>query len=134
MLVVCLSGSSQKTNHCQEMLLRTHWLHRGKEITKDSISASKSFPRYTDTIEVSTEMGIEFLSEYFKIGVDYSLANSARSILPSIIEPVRKITFGIQNLNGIFNVRPTLSRYVKTWGFTNVFTFIKSNQLLQIVT
>ena len=79
-------------------------------------------------------MEIEFLSEYFKIGVDYSLANSARSILPSIIEPVRKITFGIQNLNGIFNVRPTLSRYVKTWGFTNVFTFIKSNQLLQIVT
>ena len=134
MLVVCLSGSSQKTNHCQEMLLKSYWLHRGKEITKDSIYASKSFPRYTDAIEASTEMGIEFLSECLRIGVDYSLANSARSILPSIMKPVRKITFGMQNLNGIFNIRPTLSRYVKTWGFTNVFTFIKSNQLLQIVT
>ena len=58
MLVVCLSGSSQKTNHCQEMLLKSYWLHRGKEITKDSIYASKSFPRYTDAIEASTEMGI----------------------------------------------------------------------------
>ena len=46
--------------------------------------------RYTDPIQATTEMGIEFLNEYFKTGVGYSSLNSARSALSGIIKPVAK--------------------------------------------
>ena len=34
---------------------------------------------FTDLNQATTKMGIEFLTEYFKTGVGYSSANSARS-------------------------------------------------------
>ena len=42
--------------------------------------------RYTDSIQTTTEMGIEFLTGYFKTGVGYSSVSSARSALPSVIK------------------------------------------------
>ena len=50
--------------------------------------------RYTDVIQATTEMGIEFLTEYFKTGVGYSSTNSASSAMPSIIKPVCNVPFG----------------------------------------
>ena len=86
---------------------------------------------YTDPIQATTEMGIEFLTEYFKPGVGYSSVNSARSALSSIIKPVCNVPFGKSPLvrrllKGVFNIRPALPRYVTTWDVTKVFTFIKS--------
>ena len=43
--------------------------------------------RYTDPIQVTIEMRIEFITEYFKTVVGYSSANSARSVFSSIIKP-----------------------------------------------
>ena len=42
--------------------------------------------RYTDSIQTTTEMGIEYLTGYFKTGVGYSSVSSARSALPSVIK------------------------------------------------
>ena len=91
--------------------------------------------RYTDPIQATTEIGIEFLTEYFKTGIGYSSVNSARSALSSIIKSVCNVTFGKSRLvcrllKGIFNIRLVLTRYVTTWDVNKVFTFIKSKQTL----
>ena len=91
--------------------------------------------RYTDPIQATTEMGIVFLTEYFKTGVGYSSVNSAHSALSSIIKPVCNVLFGksplvCRFLKGVFNIRPALPRYVTTWDVTKVFTFIKSKPTL----
>ena len=91
--------------------------------------------RYTDFIKATTEMGTEFLTEYFKTGVSYSSVNSVRSALSSIIKPVCNAPFGksplvCRFLKGVFNIRPALPRYVTTWDVTKVFTFIKSKPTL----
>ena len=94
--------------------------------------------RYTDPIQATTEMGIEFLTEYFKTGVGYSSVNSARSALPSIIKPACNAPFGksplvCRLLKGVFNIRPALPRYVPL-GMLPKFLFLSSqNQLLQTV-
>ena len=85
--------------------------------------------------QATTEMEIEFLTEYFKTGVGYSSVNSARSALSSIIKPVCNVPFGksplvCRFLKGVFNIRPALPRYVTTWDVTKVFTFIKSKPTL----
>ena len=76
--------------------------------------------RYTDPIQATTEMGIEFLTEYFKTGVGYSSVNSARSALSSIIKPVCNVLFGesllvYRLLKGVFNTRPALPGYITPW-------------------
>ena len=91
--------------------------------------------RYTNPIHATTEIGTEFLSEYFTTGVDYSSVNSARSTLSSIIKPVCNVPFGksllvCRLLKEVFNIRPAFQRYVTTWDVTKVFTFIKSKPTL----
>ena len=71
--------------------------------------------RYIDPIQTTTEIEIEFLTEYFKNGVGYSSVNSASSALSSIIKPV----FGKSALlcrlpKWVFNIRPVLQSYVAT--------------------
>ena len=94
--------------------------------------------RYTDPIQATTEMGIEFSTEYFKTGEGYSSVNSACSALSSIIKPVCNVPFGksplvCRLLKGVFNIRPALPRYVPL-GMLPKFLFLSSqNQLLQIV-
>ena len=86
--------------------------------------------KYTDLIQTTTEMGTEFLTEYFKTGLGYSSVNSARSALSNIKKPVCNVPFGksplvCRLLKGVFNIRPALPRYV-----TKFFTFIKSKMTL----
>ena len=66
-----------------------------------------------------TEMGLEFLTEYFKTRLAYSSVNSARSALSSIIKLVCNVPFGksllvCRLLKVVFKIRPALPRYVKT--------------------
>ena len=80
-------------------------------------------------------MEIEFLTEYFKTGVDYNSVNSVRSALSSIIKPVCNVPFGksplvCRLLKGVFNIRSALVRSVTFWNVTKVFTFIKSKPTL----
>ena len=46
MLVVHLSGSLQKVNHCQEMLLKSDWLHGERLQGKGTISISKGLSSF----------------------------------------------------------------------------------------
>ena len=50
--------------------------------------------RHADPTQVTIEMGIELLTEYFKTGIGYSSVNSARLALSSIIKPVCNVPFG----------------------------------------
>ena len=86
--------------------------------------------RYTDPVQATTEMGTEFLTEYFKTEVGYSLVNSARSAVSRIIKPAYDVPFGksplvCRLLKRVFNIKPALPRYITTWDITKVFTFIK---------
>ena len=85
--------------------------------------------------KMNMQMGVEFLTDYFKTGVGYSSVNSARSALSRIIKPVCNVPFGKSPLvcrfvKGVFNIWPALPRYVTTWDVTKVFTFIKSKPTL----
>ena len=91
--------------------------------------------KYTDLIQTTIEMGIEFLTEYFKTGLGYSSVNFARSTLSSIKKPVCNVPFGksplvCRLLKGVFNIRPALPRYVTKWDIAKFFTFIKSKLVL----
>ena len=71
--------------------------------------------RYPDSIQATIEIGIEFLTEYFKIGVGYSSVNSARSALSSITKRIYNVPFGKSTLlcrllKEVFNIRPALPR------------------------
>ena len=130
MLVVHLSGSLQKAKHCQEMLLKSYQLCGEWEQEKGT-KVKFCRERYTDPIQATTEMGIEFLTEYSKTEVGYSSFNSARSVLSSIIKPLCNVPFGksplvCRLLKVVFNIRPALPRYVATCDVIKVFTFIKS--------
>ena len=67
----------------------------------------------------------------------YDLANSAISVLSSIIKPVFngsiwKVDLWYADLlKGFFNIRPDLPRYATTWDVTRVFTFIKSKPIFE---
>ena len=140
MLVVHLSDSLQKANQCQEMLLKYYQLHGEWEQKKRYNSHVERFvrfcrERYTDLIQATTEMGKEFLTEYFKSRVDYSSVNSESLALSSIIKPVCNVPPGksplvCRFLKGVFNIMPVLLRCVTTWDVTKVFTFIKSKPTL----
>ena len=94
--------------------------------------------RYTDPIQATTEMGIEFLTEYFKTGVGYSSVNSARSALSSIIKPVCNVPFGKSSLvcrffKG-FLILGQPCQDMSPLGMLPKFLLLSSqNQLLQIV-
>ena len=115
-----------------EILLASWRVGTGKRYNSHVERFVKFFrERYTDPIQATTEMGIEFLTEYFKTGVGYNSVN----LLSSIIKPVCNVPFGksplvCRLLKGVFNIRPTLPRYVTTWDVTKVFTFIKSKPTL----
>ena len=91
--------------------------------------------RYTDPIQATTEMEINFFTEYFKTGAGYSSVNSTGSSLSSIIKLVSSVAFAnaplvCRLLKEIFNITPVFLRYVTTYDITKVFTFIKSKPAL----
>ena len=91
--------------------------------------------RYTDPMQETTKMGIEFLTEYFKTGLGYNSVNSARSALLTLMEPVCKVPFGksplvCRLLKGTFNIRLALPKYVPTLDVDNFFAFIQSKLTL----
>ena len=81
------------------MLLKSYRLRGESEQEKGTIPISKGLSsffreKYTDPIQATTEMEIDYLNEYFKIEIGYSSVNSARSALSSIIKPVCNVPFG----------------------------------------
>ena len=93
--------------------------------------------RYTDPIQATTEMGIEFLTEYFKTVVGYSSVNSARSAVSSIIKPVCNVPFGkspYADFSKRFLILGQPCQNMLPPGMLPKFLLLSSqNQLLQIV-
>ena len=128
MLVVHFSGSLQKAKSLSrdalEILSASWRVETGKRYNSHVERFVKfCHERYTDPVQASTEMGIDFLTEYFKTWVGYSSVSSARSALPSIIKPLCNVPIGksplvCRLLKGVFNIRPALPRYVTTWDVT----------------
>ena len=94
--------------------------------------------RYTNPIHATTEIGTEFLREYFTTGVDYSSVNSARSTLSSIIKPVCNVPFENPLWYADFSKRLLISgqpsKDMLQFGMLPKFLLLSSqNQFLQIV-
>ena len=66
----------------------------------------------------------------FDSGLDYSVINTARSALSSILGQFDGQVFGkhglvIRFMKGVFNARPTRARYLATWDVQTVLSYLK---------
>lgn len=73
---------------------------------------------------------MEFLTELFQQGLGYSSLNIARGALSSLgltIEgiPVGRHSLVIRYMKGVFNIRPSLPRYQKTWDVGKVLDYLR---------
>ena len=76
--------------------------------------------RKIDPIHPTILDGINFLSSLFESGIGYNAINTARSALSSILLLPGNVSFGshplaTRLLKGVFELRPSLSKYQDTW-------------------
>ena len=74
---------------------------------------------------------IEFLTELFHTGIEYSAINTARSALSSIIllpgeRPVGEHPLICRFLKGVFELRPALPKYTEMWDVGIVLRYLKT--------
>ncbi|CAG2249708.1 unnamed protein product [Mytilus edulis] len=80
----------------------------------------------------ATELNVlEFLTSLYKIGLGYSAINTARSMLSSFMSVNQEKTVGQwplvkRFLKGIFNLKPSLPRYQRTWDVEVVLKYLKT--------
>ena len=85
-----------------------------------------------DPVTAPTWEGAEFLTKLFNSSTNgYSAMGTARSVLSGFIEPRQGVTFGKQPLikrllRGMFKRRPSLPKYVVTYGVDIVFNYLNS--------
>ena len=103
----------------------------GKYIDSFNIDVEEN----VDPFQSTTEIGIEYLTEYFQTGVGYSFVNTARSVLTIVIKTENEIPYDTilvcRFLNGVFNLRPALSSYSTSWDLSVVLKYIKGFQALR---
>lgn len=80
------------------------------------------------TSQISLNNGIEFLADLYQRGLGYSAINTARSALSTIISTPNG-TFGnhplvVRFMKGVFEMKPSLPRYTKTWDVGTVLTYL----------
>ena len=73
---------------------------------------------------------IQFLTTLFEKDLSYSLLNTARSALSTIIT-VDGVSIGcyplvVRFLKGVFNLRPPVPRYKEVWDLSIVLRFLKT--------
>ena len=75
---------------------------------------------------------IEFLTELFHSGYSYETINTARSAISSLCNINNySMTLGshplvIRFMTGVYNLRPTKSKYVSTWDISQVLCYLKT--------
>jgi integrase len=79
---------------------------------------------------------LDFLTELYEQGQQYSSLNTARSALSSVIVlsgdvPAGKHPLVCRFLKGVFQERPALPRYVDTWDVSLVLNYLKAQYPLQ---
>ena len=73
---------------------------------------------------------LDFLSELYDKGLSYSTINSARSFLSSILPRTNNVSIGADPvisrfMRGVFNTRPNLPRYTRSWDVKKVLSYIQ---------
>jgi integrase len=81
-------------------------------------------------IHATIQQGLVFLQHLLNLGCGYSVINTARSALSSLIILQTGTPFGSHPdvtlfMRGVFNLRPTQPKYVATWDPTQVLTFLE---------
>ena len=76
--------------------------------------------KHFSCVDPSISQALDFLVELYDQGIGYSAMNSGRSAASCILTPANGITFGAHPtvtrfLKGLFESRPTVSRYTETW-------------------
>lgn len=88
--------------------------------------------RQADPFTTSVPLILEFLTMLFKKGLSYSALNTARSAISSFLScGISANGLGDQPLikrfmKGVFNTRPALPRYNKTWDVNIVLSYLVS--------
>ena len=87
--------------------------------------------KQVNCVDPSISQALDFLVELYDQGIGYSAMNTARSALSCILTPVDGITFGAHPtvtrfLKGVFESRPTVSRYTETWDVGTVLRHLKT--------
>jgi hypothetical protein len=82
-------------------------------------------------IHASVATGLEFLQTLLSRGLGYSVLNTARSALSSIMVLPGNLLFGVHPdvklfLKGVFNSNPPRPRYSSMWDPTQVLVFLQS--------
>lgn len=82
---------------------------------------------------------MEYLTELFHTGLGHSALNTARSALSALCSTDNSITIGAQPLvtrfmKGVYNLRPTRSRYNHIWDVNKVLEHLKTWSPLQDLT
>ena len=73
---------------------------------------------------------LDFLSELFENGNSYSAVNTARSALSAIGIIIDGFAIGshplvVRFMKGVYNLRPSKSRYVQTWDISCVLSYLR---------
>lgn len=87
--------------------------------------------RKIDTISVSIQQVIEFLTDQFTNGLGYSSINTARSALSAFGIMLGQYPAGshptvIRFMRGVFNIRPLRSRYTEVWDVNKMLRYLRS--------
>ncbi|XP_013394424.1 uncharacterized protein LOC106161898 isoform X1 [Lingula anatina] len=86
--------------------------------------------RSINSFYVSVNDVIEFLTELYNKGLGYSSLNTARSALSSLGILLEQYTAGshpqvIRFMKGVFNLRPSTSRYMDIWDVDQVLCYLR---------
>ena len=89
-----------------------------------------------DPVRPTLTMILDFLTELYEQGQQYSSLNTARSALSSVIALSGEVPAGrhplvCRFLKGVFQERPALPRYVDTWDVSLVLNYIKDQYPLE---
>ena len=80
---------------------------------------------------------LEFLTFLIDQGCGYSVINTARSALSTIINvdnlPIGKHSLVKRFVKGVYNIKPSLPRYTATWDVNLVLNFLKSMDSYEII-
>ena len=89
-----------------------------------------------DPIRATLTMVVDFLTDLYEQGQQYSSLNTARSALSSVIAlsgevPIGRHPLVCRFLKGVFQERPALPRYVDTWDVGLVLNYVKNQYPLE---
>ncbi|XP_060584890.1 uncharacterized protein LOC132740864 isoform X1 [Ruditapes philippinarum] len=87
--------------------------------------------RQSNIFQTSIDFVIEFLTELFNKGYSYETLNSARSALSMLCESHEGYNVGshplvVRYMTGVYNLRPTRSKYTETWDVSKLLSHLKT--------